>query len=89
MATASPTSAAGGRNSTAPERVGMVLIALILVAAVANLNLAVANVALPVDRRRVRLVADGARPDRGRATRSGSPHRCCTSARSATGTGGS
>ena len=35
------------------------LLALILVAAVANLNLAVANVALPVDRRRVRLVPDG------------------------------
>ena len=33
--------------STAPEREGLVLIALILVAAVANLNLAVANVALP------------------------------------------
>jgi MFS transporter, DHA2 family, multidrug resistance protein len=33
--------------SEAPERAGLVLIALILVAAVANLNLAVANVALP------------------------------------------
>jgi MFS transporter, DHA2 family, multidrug resistance protein len=33
--------------STAPARSGLVLIALILVAAVANLNLAVANVALP------------------------------------------
>ncbi len=32
---------------TAPERAGLVLIALILVAAVANLNLSVANVALP------------------------------------------
>ena len=31
----------------APERAGLILIALILVAAVANLNLAVANVALP------------------------------------------
>jgi MFS transporter, DHA2 family, multidrug resistance protein len=31
----------------APERAGLVLITLILVAAVANLNLAVANVALP------------------------------------------
>jgi DHA2 family multidrug resistance protein-like MFS transporter len=38
-----PTAAAG----TAPERAGLVLLALILVAAVANLNLAVANVALP------------------------------------------
>jgi len=33
--------------STAPDRAGLVLLALILVAAVANLNLAVANVALP------------------------------------------
>jgi DHA2 family multidrug resistance protein-like MFS transporter len=36
-----------GESSTAPERGGLVLLALILVAAVANLNLAVANVALP------------------------------------------
>ena len=34
-------------ESTRPERAGAVLAALILVAAVANLNLAVANVALP------------------------------------------
>jgi DHA2 family multidrug resistance protein-like MFS transporter len=34
-------------TSTAPPRAGLVLLALILVAAVANLNLAVANVALP------------------------------------------
>lgn len=33
--------------STAPERSGLVLVSLILVAAVANLNLSVANVALP------------------------------------------
>jgi MFS transporter, DHA2 family, multidrug resistance protein len=33
--------------STAPQRSGLVLVALILVAAVANLNLSVANVALP------------------------------------------
>jgi len=33
--------------STSPARAGLVLVALILVAAVANLNLAVANVALP------------------------------------------
>src|SRR3990172_4998137 len=39
--------AAGAETSTAPERQGLVLLALILVAAVANLNLAVANVALP------------------------------------------
>src|SRR3954462_11024677 len=31
----------------APDRAGLVLVALILVAAVANLNLSVANVALP------------------------------------------
>jgi DHA2 family multidrug resistance protein-like MFS transporter len=37
----------GAETSTAPERQGLVLLALILVAAVANLNLAVANVALP------------------------------------------
>jgi DHA2 family multidrug resistance protein-like MFS transporter len=36
-----------GENSSAPARSGVVLISLILVAAVANLNLAVANVALP------------------------------------------
>jgi len=34
-------------RNTSPERAGLVLAALILVAAVANLNLAVANVALP------------------------------------------
>ncbi len=43
--TASADSAAGA--STAPARGGLVLAALIAVAAVANLNLAVANVALP------------------------------------------
>ncbi len=36
-----------GTRATTPERGGLVLAALILVAAVANLNLAVANVALP------------------------------------------
>src|SRR6188508_1943045 len=41
-------SAAGHeRGTSAPERAGLVLTSLILVAAVANLNLAVANVALP------------------------------------------
>jgi MFS transporter, DHA2 family, multidrug resistance protein len=39
--------ASAGEASTAPARAGVVLISLILVAAVANLNLAVANVALP------------------------------------------
>src|SRR5437868_12402870 len=37
----------GGAASGAPKRAGLVLTALILGAAVANLNLAVANVALP------------------------------------------
>jgi MFS transporter, DHA2 family, multidrug resistance protein len=38
---------ARGEASTAPARAGVVLVTLILVAAVANLNLSVANVALP------------------------------------------
>ena len=38
---------AGEEVTASPERAGVVLISLILVAAVANLNLAVANVALP------------------------------------------
>ena len=42
-----PTGPAAGQRSTAPGRPALVLLALILVAAVANLNLAVANVALP------------------------------------------
>ena len=37
----------GKDDGHAPERAGLVLITLIMVAAVANLNLAVANVALP------------------------------------------
>ena len=37
----------GASRTEAPDRAGLVLLALILVAAVANLNLAVANVALP------------------------------------------
>jgi DHA2 family multidrug resistance protein-like MFS transporter len=41
------TGAGPAEASGAPERPGLVLLALILVAAVANLNLAVANVALP------------------------------------------
>src|SRR5438045_181634 len=36
-----------GANSEAPARAGLVLVALIVVAGVANLNLSVANVALP------------------------------------------
>ena len=39
--------AANGVDGVGPERAGLVLAALILAAAVANLNLAVANVALP------------------------------------------
>ena len=45
MTTAPP--ATTTEQSSAPAQAGMVLLALILVAAVANLNLAVANVALP------------------------------------------
>jgi DHA2 family multidrug resistance protein-like MFS transporter len=40
-------SASAKDTSTAPDRAGLVLVALILVAGVANLNLSVANVALP------------------------------------------
>ena len=36
-----------GGSADRPERAGIVLVTLILVAAVANLNLSVANVALP------------------------------------------
>ena len=42
-----PGSSARPGTDAAPERAGLVLISLILVAAVANLNLSVANVALP------------------------------------------
>jgi MFS transporter, DHA2 family, multidrug resistance protein len=42
-----PPSAASLEESTVPARASLVLLSLILVAAVANLNLAVANVALP------------------------------------------
>jgi len=42
-----PPARSGPGGGAAPARAGLVLIALILVAAVANLNLAVANVALP------------------------------------------
>src|SRR5437763_15253625 len=46
--TAPPAAGTGtAEASTAPARAGLVLGALILVAAVANLNLSVANVALP------------------------------------------
>ena len=46
-AAAVPPSASGLEESTVPARASLVLLSLILVAAVANLNLAVANVALP------------------------------------------
>jgi MFS transporter, DHA2 family, multidrug resistance protein len=45
--TTTPGTAPAAGTSTVPPRAGLVLLALILVAAVANLNLAVANVALP------------------------------------------
>ncbi len=44
---ATRTNGSAGDAATAPDRAPLVLLALILVAAVANLNLAVANVALP------------------------------------------
>ena len=48
MAVSSESAATPGRDAgSTPARAGLVLLALILVAAVANLNLAVANVALP------------------------------------------
>jgi MFS transporter, DHA2 family, multidrug resistance protein len=47
MATARPARAAAPTSRNAPERAGLVLTSLIVVAAVANLNLSVANVALP------------------------------------------
>src|SRR6516165_10556956 len=48
MTTSDPVRVTTGDDvSTAPDRAPLVLLALILVAAVANLNLAVANVALP------------------------------------------
>ena len=56
---------AATETGDAPDRAALVLVALILVAAFANLNLSVANVALP-DRRALRLLADDARPDRRR-----------------------
>jgi DHA2 family multidrug resistance protein-like MFS transporter len=46
-ATSTATSSPGLASSSAPKRAGLVLVSLILVAAVANLNLSVANVALP------------------------------------------
>src|SRR6185295_2416167 len=45
--TVTATPAAAEETGRAPEQAGLVLLSLILVAAVANLNLSVANVALP------------------------------------------
>ncbi len=47
MAHADPVPTAPAEESSAPAHAGVVLVSLVLVAAVANLNLAVANVALP------------------------------------------
>ena len=47
MSSQSAAPAAAAEAGTVPQQPGLVLLALILVAAVANLNLAVANVALP------------------------------------------
>ena len=69
-------------DSTAPQRSGLVLRSLILVAAVANLNLSVANVALPDIGKALRLLADDAEPDRGRLLARPRPPRCSTWARS-------
>ena len=81
-------SPSGGPTAQAPARAGLVLLALILVAAVANLNLSVANVALPdigreFDASQTELDLSPS------ATRWDSPRRCSTSARSGTATGAS
>ena len=52
--------------STAPAKAGLVLATLIVASAVANLPLAMANVALPIHRRVLRRLADAAQPGRGR-----------------------
>ena len=88
--TATPANAGAppAETSISPARAGLVLGSLIAVAAVANLGLAVANVALPsigqeFDASQTALNLSPS------ATRSGSPRRCSTWARSATATGGS
>jgi DHA2 family multidrug resistance protein-like MFS transporter len=77
-----------GNGGTAPARAGLVLLALIVVAAVANLGLAVANVALPdigkafdSSQTTLDLIAVG--------YSLGLRHRCSISVPSATGTGAS
>ena len=57
---------AAAEPSAAPSRAPLVLVALILVAAVANLNLVGRERRPAVDRPGVRLVADDPQPDRGR-----------------------
>ena len=47
MVSVKPNAVVSASESEAPERAGLVLVSLILVAGVANLNLSVANVALP------------------------------------------
>ena len=69
-----------------PKQAVAILATLILVAAVANLNLAVANVALPDIGKAFDASQTGSTWWRS-ATRSGWPARCCGSVRSATGTG--
>jgi hypothetical protein len=62
--TSPSTSPSGGPSEEAPDRAGLVLLALILVAGVANLNLG-GERRPPGHRPGVRLGADHARPDRG------------------------
>ncbi len=66
MATATRPGAGDAGAGTAPRHASLVLLALIVVAAVANLNLTVANVALPDIGRGLRHWPDHARPDRHR-----------------------
>ena len=86
MAEPIATVADSGGSAGVPARAGLVLGTLILVAAVANLTLAVANVALPDIGKALRRVADRSSTWSPSATRSGSRRRCCGSARSATAT---
>ena len=52
-------------DTGAPQKAGLVLGTLIIVAAVANLPLAMANVALPQHRRLFRRLANTTQPGRG------------------------
>ena len=84
-ASAVPTDAA----SKAPDRATIVLVALILVAGVANLNLAVANVALPEIGQAFDSSARPCSTSSRSATRSAWPRPCSTSVRSAIATAAS